>query len=155
MRLIAALLLVLLAAPAARAACTVPPDAAAVGAAMLAGVNAQRAGNGRGALAMDPRLTQAAQLHACDMAARRKLDHKGSDGSSHVTRAKRAGCRYRATLSENIGYGFGSVGRMLGAWMGSAGHRKNILERKNRVAGVGYATGPGGPWWVMMYAGGC
>ncbi len=52
----------------------------------------------------DPRLTAAAQAHADDMARRRRLDHKGADGSQPWDRATRAGYHWRA-VAENVAAG--------------------------------------------------
>lgn len=135
--------------------CAVPGDVAAAGAAVLQSTNAERARAGLGAVALSPALVRAAQAHACDMAKTGKFSHRGSGGSTHATRAKAAGCRWKGTLAENIGHNYASPAQAMAQWMGSKDHRANILNRKVRLAGVAYAKGASGSYWVMVLAGGC
>ena len=142
-----------LAAPLTAQACEVPGNLASVRATLIQGINAQRTGKGLSALAPSAQLTEAAQKHACDNAKRNKMSHVGSDGSKFGTRIKRAGYRY-GKANENVGYGFREAGAMVKGWMGSSGHRKNILARGTRDIGVGMATGSdGNAYWVMVTAG--
>ncbi|MCR8722873.1 CAP domain-containing protein [Frigidibacter sp. ROC022] len=138
------------------ASCKVPGDVAAAGAVILKNVNAARAKAGLRPLKMTSSLVKASQGHACYMARSGNFSHNGAGGISHATRAKRAGCRWKSALAENIAYGYKDPVKIYQMWMGSPHHRANILNRKVRLAGVAYAEGgPHGPYWVMMYAGGC
>jgi uncharacterized protein YkwD len=142
-----------LSAPLAALACNTPGNLAAVRSALVQGINAQRQGNGLAALAPSAQLAEAAQNHACDNARRNKMSHTGSDGSKFGTRIKRTGYSYRKA-NENVGYGFRDPAAMIKAWMGSSGHRRNILERASRDVGVGMAQGSDGTaYWVMVTAG--
>jgi uncharacterized protein YkwD len=55
-----------------------------------------------------------------------RLSHTGSDGSSFVDRANRAGYRFRA-LAENVAAGYNTAQSVFDGWMNSSGHRANIL----------------------------
>jgi uncharacterized protein YkwD len=117
---------VLCALPAAALGCDRPGNLGELRAAVIAGVNDARAGAGLAALRENDRLTQAAQGHACDIAARGSVSHTGSDGSDLTGRLRGAGYRFSAA-AENTGRGFGSPERAVDWWMNSSGHRANIL----------------------------
>lgn len=139
--------------PFAAWACDVPASVSAIRADMVAGINAQRASGGLAALSPSPQLTEAAQKHACDNARRNKMSHTGSDGSSMGTRIDRTGYRWRKA-NENVGYGYKDAAAMLAGWIGSDGHRRNIMARGTQDIGIGLATGSDGkPHWVMVSAG--
>ena len=64
-------------------------------------VNAARAEQGMGSLCLNSKLMAAAQAHSADQAANQNMSHDGSDGSSHIERAQRAG--YDSTyVAENV-----------------------------------------------------
>jgi uncharacterized protein YkwD len=56
--------------------------------------------------------------------------------------------------AENIASGQRTPGEVFKAWMNSAGHRENILNKNYRDIGVAQLAGPNGPLWVMQL-GGC
>jgi uncharacterized protein YkwD len=119
--------------------------------ATLCALNRERARHGLRALRVNARLTKAAQGHSRDMVAHRYFAHESRDGSGFGARIKRTGwTRHRRSwmLGENIGYGSGSSATpaaIVSAWMHSAGHRANILQRRFRSIGIGIASGtPGG-----------
>ena len=131
-------------------ACPQPPDAARMAKATLAAINDERAAKNLPALAPDPRLTVAAQNHACDSAARNQLGHKGSDGSTLADRARRVGYRYRE-IAENVAQGYPGPASVVRGWMDSAGHRRNILLRGAQDVGLGLAVGGNGDLhWVLV-----
>lgn len=147
LRPLALLLLLALAPPAA--ACTLPAKAKALAAETLAAINAERQAKRLSPLTADPRLTEAAQSHACDSATRNRMGHDGSDGSDLADRATRAGYAYRE-IAENVAQGYPSPASVTQGWMDSAGHRRNILMRNAKDAGVGIALGPDGDLhWVL------
>jgi len=39
----------------------------------------------------------------------------------------------------------------MAAWMGSDGHRANIVNCSLGSLGVGVAIGSGGPWWTQLF----
>jgi uncharacterized protein YkwD len=126
--------------------------------ALLAGVNRQRAQHGLAPLALDARLTAAAQAHAEDMAARNLLSHESSDGARLDARLERAGYRYRFA-AENISAGLPDPLRTVERWMESKGHRANILEKTATEAGIGHVDLPRADartgfrnYWVLVLA---
>ena len=107
---------------------------------MLAQVNAQRRKAGAPALKMDRDLQQAAQGHAQDMLARGYFAHKSPSGTSVRERSREAGYQWR-TIGENIAEGQTSVDEVVTTWMGSPGHRQNILNPNFRDLGIGLVLG--------------
>ncbi|RSN64688.1 CAP domain-containing protein, partial [Actinomadura sp. WAC 06369] len=114
-------------------------------------VNAQRARAGCRPLTVAPALSRAARAHSSDMAARRALDHRGSRGDGPGDRITAAGYRW-STWAENIAQGQPTPDRVVASWMGSPGHRANIVDCDLRQIGVAVSRGPGGPWWTQVFA---
>src|SRR4051812_7647864 len=77
------------------------PSTAEAFAGLVAAHNRQRGRAGLPPLAESERLTAVAQGHADDMAAHRRMSHRGSDGSSPFRRMARAGCSFRSA-GENV-----------------------------------------------------
>jgi len=116
--------------------------------------NTARQRHGCRPLALDPRLARAAREHAHDMVARHYFSHVTPDGRDPSDRAMAAG--FPAGAGENIAVGFPSASAVMDGWMGSKGHRANILDCGYTVIGVGYDPGtvligyaPGS--WVQMF----
>jgi uncharacterized protein YkwD len=131
-------------------ACRIPDAGNRMIEATLQAINEERASKGLAALARDPRLSKAAQSHACDSAARNRMGHEGSDGSTLGDRANRAGYRYRE-VAENVAQGYPSAASVVQGWMASRGHRRNILMRGAEDAGIGLAVGGTGDLhWVLV-----
>lgn len=118
---------------------------------VLAAINAERTAQNRAPLVYDTTLETAAQAHARDMARNGFFSHTGSDGSDIGQRLSRAGYRF-CFGAENIASGQRSLSEVMAAWMGSRGHRRNILNRKAQA--VGLAQTPGNIW-VMVLAAPC
>jgi uncharacterized protein YkwD len=153
---IAAMLVGLALAGAAQAGCPEARDMPAVASAFAERLNSSRARAGLAPLSPSPRLAQAAQDHACDMARGGFLAHRGSDGTSLRERMLRRA--YRPCFgAENIARGQDGVDEVMAAWTGSAPHRANLLERRVREFGLGLAFSAGGgrPHWVLVLAAPC
>jgi len=118
---------------------------------LIAEINAERADAGCEPLVLDPRLGEAAQAHADDMADQGFFDHTGSDGSDAGERITTAGYAWSA-WAENIYLGSDEPGDVAGAWMDSTGHRENMLACDRSEAGAGSASGPQGMLWVLNLA---
>lgn len=136
--------------------CAPPPHAAQLVREVWLRVNAQRRAAGLPMLGNDPRLASTAHRHACDLARRGIKGHVGSDGSHLRERLAREGYAARAG-AENAGHGFENApAALVSGWMGSPGHRLNLLDPHLTDAGVGVAQDPLGPdgrmKWVMVYA---
>ena len=113
----------------------------------LNAINAERSAQGRSALVWDGKLEQAAQTHAQDMARKGYFSHTAPNGSTMSDRIKQAG--YRACFAaENIAKGQRDLAQVMQSWMGSRGHRNNILNRKARA--VGLAKAPGDVWVMVL-----
>ena len=119
--------------------------------------NSARRSAGLAALAPAPALARAADQHARAMARAGRLSHTVG-GTTPVTRARGAGYRY-STLAENIGYR--STGRLdadgmaryfVTGWLESPAHRRNLLSRKVREAGIGVASDGNRLFAVQMLA---
>jgi len=134
----ALLIAALLVLPVQALACSKPAGAQAAEAEVIRLVNAQRQQAGLPGLKASGKLAMAAQVQACDNAARRIYSHVGSDGSDLATRLKRTGYRYRLA-AENTGRGFNQAARVVAFWMNSPEHRANILLPRAREIGVGLA----------------
>jgi uncharacterized protein YkwD len=115
-------------------------------AAILCLHNQIRAQNHLPLLREHKRLRKAALGHSRDMVRTHYFEHTSPSGSTMVgrilaTRYVRANQGW--SLGENLEWGTGSLGTPRGAmesWMGSPGHRANILQRSFREMGVGIVT---------------
>lgn len=107
-------------------------------------VNQARTQAGLGPLTMNGALVAAAQRHSSDMAANNFLGHTGSDGSSASQRVSEAGYNW-ATVGENAAQTWSVDGNQVaGLWLGSDGHRANILNPAFIEMGLAYATASNG-----------
>lgn len=148
---VAFLLSCVLALP-AEAACRIPADAKAARAAVVAAINAIRSDQGLGTLATDSRLEAAAQGHACDSAARGRMDHRSSDGGTMQDRVDAQGYDWRQ-LAENVALGQKSATEVVRGWLQSPPHRKNMMMPRAQEAGVGLAVQADGTiHWVLNIA---
>lgn len=134
--------------------CATPGNASELSAVLGQGVNSYRASQGLPAIAADRALAQAAERHACDLARTGQMTHRGSDGSSSMSRAQRAGFR-PCLVAENLAWGFPDPNRIVQGWAGSPAHRTNMLLDRITHYGAAVAQGPDGPLWVMVYAQKC
>lgn len=135
--------------PLTSAACQVPANAAALRAEVIALTNRQRRDKGLPAVTEDAALAKAAQAHACDNAENRRMSHQGSNGSTLPQRMKHAGYDYDEA-AENVAAGFVDAPSVMSGWMGSKGHRRNILSRTAQDIGIGVADGADGKrYWTM------
>jgi uncharacterized protein YkwD len=118
---------------------------------VLAMVNRERQRDGcTTAVHADDRLHDAARGHSVDMAAHRTMSHTGSDGSTPWQRAERAG--YPSAMAENVAYGYPTAAAVMAGWMGSPGHKRNILNCSAKALGVGLAyTRDNTPYWTQLF----
>lgn len=92
-------------------------------------------------IAWNDNLAMAAYLHSEDMALNGFLDHTGSDGSSPGDRITRQGYVWWV-YGENIAVDYRTVSDVMGGWLGSEGHCRNIMNPAFREIGAAYAEGP-------------
>lgn len=134
--------------------CVVPSNANELATAIAQGLNANRAANRLRALDYNPKLGQAAMVHACDMTERNFFGHDGSDGSNVQNRARRVGYR-DCLIAENLAWGYPRPEQIIDGWMNSPGHRHNMLLARVDEFGIAIAQGAQGPYWVLVLARGC
>jgi uncharacterized protein YkwD len=97
-------------------------------------------------------LSDAANIHARDMARKKFFDHRGSDGSQPRDRVLRTGYKFKLT-GENIALGPETAEEVVAGWLASPGHCANIMEPRFQNIGVGLATGRGRGqvYWVQTF----
>jgi uncharacterized protein YkwD len=100
-------------------------------------INIERTEAGLDTLKVDSQLSQAAQIHSRSMARNDFFSHSGIDGSSPFDRIEDTGYDY-STAAENIAAGYQTPEAVVQAWMGSRGHRENILNDDLTEIGVGH-----------------
>ena len=97
-------------------------------------INAERAKEGLSALSMDIDLVEAAMQRAAEnviaVALTENLDHNRPDGSAFWTVSDKA-------FGENIAAGQRTPESVVAAWMGSTGHKGNILDKTFTCVGIG------------------
>jgi uncharacterized protein YkwD len=114
-------------------------------------VNAERVKAGCGKLRTDSRLHKAARDFSALMAAKNFFSHTSPDGSDFVDRIAAAGYPRDAAAAENIAYGYADAAAVVKGWMGSSGHRANILNCSHKAVGVGLAYRQSTPYWTQDF----
>jgi uncharacterized protein YkwD len=117
---------------------------------MLDALNALRQASGAPALELNARLNAAAATHARDMSVQNRPWHFGSDGSSPITRVRRAGYDGRL-VGEAISETYETELETLGAWMEAANTRTVLMDPKARDLGFSWFQEPNGKiWWNLI-----
>ncbi|SIS67090.1 divisome-associated lipoprotein DalA [Phaeovulum vinaykumarii] len=117
---------------------------------MLDSMNTLRAATGAPALTVSSALSSAAAAHSRDMAAQNRPWHFGTDGSTPLDRARRAGYSGHV-VGENISETYESETETLQAWMGLPDTRDVVMSPEAREMGLGWFQEPGGKiWWTLM-----
>jgi uncharacterized protein YkwD len=96
---------------------------------------------------------RAAQLHADQMASMGQMAHSlpGARYPEPKDRLAAAGYNWQA-YAENVAYGQGNPASAISSWMGSSGHRTNILNPGLTEIGTAVANGSDGrPYWVQVF----
>ena len=126
------------------------PDDAVVLYNMLDALNAVRGNAGVASVRLNAQLNAAAATHSRDMAVQNRPWHFGSDGSSPIDRAQRAGYSGRL-LGENISETYESELETVAAWMQQADTRDVITDPDARDLGFAfYQEETGKIWWTMV-----
>jgi uncharacterized protein YkwD len=118
---------------------------------VVALTNKERAKKGCKPLKVDARLNKAAMGHSVDMAKRDYFEHESPEGKDFEYRENKAGYKGMSG-GENIAVGQTSAQKVMSDWMGSPGHRRNILDCSYDSIGVGYT--PNGNYWTQNFGGG-
>jgi uncharacterized protein YkwD len=118
-------------------------------AATLCLMNAERAARGLGRLQAEPLLGRVAANYARQMVRGQFFDHTSPAGSTMLARIRSTSYLRDVTswsVGENLAWGSGTLATpraMVRAWMQSAEHRANLLDR--HFADVGIGVAPGAP----------
>jgi uncharacterized protein YkwD len=108
---------------------------------VLADVNAIRAKAGCGPLKLNKALMATAEAHARNMAEDDFFGHRDKAGKGFPARIRAQG--YPLSLAaENIAAGQKTPEKAVQAWIGSPGHRKNIMNCKFRETGIAMVHQP-------------
>ncbi len=112
-------------------------------------LNRERTSRGLAKLSADRELGKAAQSFSASMVSHDFFDHVSPSGSTPTSRV-RGGTSYLRgpvrswSLGENIAWGSGALAtpaQIVRSWMHSAGHKRNILDRRFHNVGIGVAAG--------------
>ncbi|MDI1459500.1 CAP domain-containing protein [Catellatospora sp. KI3] len=114
-------------------------------------VNRERGRAGCDRLRTDERIRTAARRHSADMAGHDFFSHTGRDGSDFTDRLAAAGYPRREAAGENIAYGYPNPQSVVAAWMGSSGHRANILNCAAKAMANGLAYRGRAPYWTQDF----
>ena len=110
-------------------------------------INQHRVANGLAPLLVSPNLSRASAWKSADssnLQAPPAFGHTDSLGRNPSMRAQQ--CGYPGMAGENIALGY-SGSTVVSAWMGSPGHRANILSQYYTVMGIGHT----GNSWVLNF----
>lgn len=113
-------------------------------------VNLERAAAGAGPVTMNSSLRSSAAVRALEII--KKFSHERPNGTRWVTCIK---LKY-VCAGENLAAGQRTPASVVNAWMGSDGHRKNLLNPKFTDIGVACYHDPGAShkyYWVQIFAG--
>jgi uncharacterized protein YkwD len=116
-------------------------------AATLCLMNAERTARGLGRLQSEPLLGRVAAGYARQMVRGQFFDHTSPAGSTMLARIKATSYLRDVTswsVGENLAWGTGALATpraMVRAWMQSAEHRANLLDRHFADVGIGVAAG--------------
>lgn len=131
---------------------TTPKNAEVAAQQVLELVNQERRARGLKELKLDPTLTRAANIRAKEIVT--LFDHTRPNNTSCFTVLDEVGYSYMA-WGENIAAGASDSDFVMGMWMGSTGHRRNILSAGFSKLGVGYVYIPNseyGYYWVQLFS---
>ncbi len=107
------------------------------------------------AVAWNTLLTQAADGHSQDMAARNYFDHTSPDGRTFSQRIDATGYAW-STAGENIAAGYSSIDAVMDGWIQSPGHCANLMNQNFTEIGVACVPGTSSTtysnYWTMDLA---
>lgn len=115
--------------------------------------NESRLANGLRALVISPKLTEAARLHAEQMAGWQRLAHtiEGARYPTMQARLEAAGYAY-LSAAENVAWNQRTAAEVVRTWLNSSGHRANILDPGLTEIGTAVAYSlKGEPYWIQVF----
>lgn len=113
-------------------------------------LNCERASHSLPPLEWDEALFKAARQHALRMSNLNMLEHQLPSEPALADRLAEAGARF-SVIAENIAIG-SNAPTIHAGWMGSPGHRRNILDARLTAVGIAAVRGPGGLFAVEDFA---
>jgi uncharacterized protein YkwD len=120
---------------------------------VLDSVNTLRRARGAAPMQLNAQLNAAAATHARDMSVQNRPWHFGSDGSSPIDRARRAGYA-GVMLGELISETYETELETLAAWMEQPETREIVLAPEARDLGFAFFQDPNGKiWWTLVTGG--
>jgi uncharacterized protein YkwD len=112
---------------------------------VLSATNSERTSRGLVALTAQACVDRYAEEQSARMAAESRMFHQDLYPVLN-------GCQLNA-VAENVAYGYSSGTAVTAGWMGSDGHRANILNARYRLHGVGATQDAQGRWYVAQVFG--
>lgn len=104
-------------------------------------------------LVWNDQLENAAMGHAEDMSSRDYFSHTSKDGRTMAQRISNAGYAFKGfrsyTVGENIAQGQMSIDEVMGGWLKSEGHCKNLMNPAFKEIGVAEFN----HYWVQDFGG--
>ncbi|PYG90320.1 spore coat assembly protein SafA/uncharacterized YkwD family protein [Ruminiclostridium sufflavum DSM 19573] len=114
-------------------------------------VNVERSKKGLQALKADWQISRVARYKSQDMINKKYFSHTSPTYGSPFKMLESFGIRF-SSAGENIAYGQKTPAAVMKSWMGSAGHKANILSPSYTHIGVGLAKNSNGLcYWTQMF----
>lgn len=114
-------------------------------------VNSERAKNGLPALKANWQVSRVARYKSQDMIDKNYFSHTSPTYGSPFRMLETFGVSFSAA-GENIAMGQRTPSEVMNAWMGSPGHRNNILSPSFTEIGIGLAKSANGRYyWTQMF----
>lgn len=110
--------------------------------------NDERQANFAGPLMIDHLLASVARIHASGMQQSGRLSHYDAEGRGLRERIEASGYGGN-TYGENIAGEFQTAHQVMRAWIGSPGHRRNIIDPNFSDVGIGFSGG----YWCVVFGG--
>ena len=131
----------------------ITPGGTAVAEEVVRYTNDARVRNGLPALRANSRLTEAARIHAEQMAAAERLAHTISGARYPAMQDRLAAVGYAyMQAAENVAWNQRSAQAVVNTWMNSSGHRANILDPGLTEIGAAMArSARGEPYWIQVF----
>ena len=120
-------------------------------------INRERVAHGCASLNSNLQLNTAAENHSQDMANRNYFAHNSPPPNASTPSSRAQAVGYPFSVGENIAAGQATPQQVVSTWMGSQGHRTNILNCAYQSTGIGYVYdandtfGPYRHYWVQMF----
>ena len=121
-------------------------------------VNIERANVGVAPLVLDEALCNAANMRAIEMDCTGVFGHKRPNGNSCFEVYDICNVEWQSACGENIAAGQATPEDVMKSWLGSAGHKANILSPEYTKMGLGYSNSGCGAgeysyYWAQEFAG--